>query len=90
MALVYFIALNIADALLTGLAIGLGAIEVNPIMILFSFELGLPVAMFVKTLFALALGGILWQRRKVRVLTFLNYAMLGIVFNNMIVITYTL
>ena len=90
MVLLYFIGLNIADALLTSVAIVLGAIETNPILNLFSFELGLPTAMLVKAVFALALGSILWERRKVRVLVVLNYVMVGIVVNNAIIITYTL
>jgi len=90
MAFCYFIGLNVADALLTGVAIALGAIEVNPVLSLFSVQLGLPKAMFVKTLFALSLGGVVWQRRKLRVLKVLNYIMLGIVISNMLIMSYAL
>ncbi len=90
MVLRYWIALNTIDALLTGLAIWLGAVEANPILNLFAMRLGNPGMLFVKTLFAIAVGGILWERRKMRVLSGLSYLMVGVVIYNMIVITYTL
>ncbi|MEE9325274.1 MAG: DUF5658 family protein [Dehalococcoidia bacterium] len=90
MVLLYFVGLNFADALLTALAIVMGAVEVNPFVDLFSLELGLPKAMLIKILFALALGGVLWQRRKVRLLKVMNYVMLGVVVSNVFVMSYTL
>ena len=90
MGLLYFVGLNFADALLTSLAIVMGAVEANTIQGLFSLEFGLPKAMFIKTLFALALGGVVWQRGKVQVLTGMNYVMVGIVVINAFVITYAL
>ncbi len=90
MVLRYWIALNAIDALLTGLAILLGAVEANPILNLFAFRLGHPGMLFVKVLFAIAMGGILWERRKVRILTGMNFLMVGVVTYNMLVITYIL
>lgn len=90
MVLLYFVGLNFVDALLTALAIVMGAVEVNPFVDLFALELGLPKAMLIKILFALALGGVLWQRRKVRLLKVMNYVMLGVVVSNVFVMSYTL
>jgi len=90
MVLLYFVGLNFVDALLTSLAIVMGAVEVNPFVDLFALELGLPKAMLIKILFALALGGVLWQRRKVRLLKVMNYVMLGVVVSNVFVMSYTL
>lgn len=90
MVLLYFVGLNFVDALLTALAIVMGAVEVNPFVDLFALELGLPKAMLIKILFALALGGVLWQRRKVQLLKVMNYVMLGVVVSNVFVMSYTL
>ncbi len=90
MALRYWIVLNAADAVLTGLAIGLGAQEANPILNLFSSNLGDAGMLFVKSLFAIALGGILWERRKRRILMSMNTLMIGVVIYNMLAITYFL
>jgi len=90
MALRYWIGLNAIDALLTGLALALGAVEANPLLNLVAGSLGHPGMLFVKTLFAIALGGILWERRRVRVLAGLNSLMAGVVIYNMLVITYIL
>lgn len=90
MALRYWIGLNAIDALLTGLAIALGAVEGNPILNLFALRLGHPGMLFIKTLFAISVGGILWERGTMRILTSMNCLMVGVVFYNMIVITYTL
>ena len=46
--------------------------------------------LFVKMLFAIALGGILWQRRAMRVLNAMNFLMMMVVVYNIFVITYTL
>lgn len=90
MALRYWIGLNIADAALTGLALALGTAEANPVLRLFAAQLGYLGMLFVKGLFAISVGGVLWQRGKVKMLTVLNVGMLGIVIYNMVVITYTL
>lgn len=90
MGLRYWIWLNTADALLTGLALALGTSEANPLLNLFAAQLGNPGMLFVKLLFAIALGGILWQRRTMRVLNVMNFLMMMVVIYNMLVITYTL
>ncbi|MEE9248454.1 MAG: DUF5658 family protein [Dehalococcoidia bacterium] len=90
MELRYWIGLNAIDAVLTGLALALGGVEANPILNLFASHMGHPGMLFLKTLFAIALGGIIWQRGTLRTLAGLNYLMVGIVIYNMVVITYTL
>ena len=89
MVLRYWIGLNAADALLTGVGLALGAVEANPLLNLFAEHLGHPGMLFVKTLSAIAIGGILWERRKTRILRSMNFIMLGVVFYNMLIITYT-
>lgn len=90
MALRYWIGLNAADALVTAVAISLGAAEANPLLRLFALRLGMSGMLFVKALFAIALGGVIWQRGKVRMLTVMNYAMLVVLLFNMLMITYAL
>ena len=90
MVLRYWVILNAIDALLTGLALMLGAVEGNMVLQLFSSQIGDMSMLFVKVLIALAIGGILWERGKTRILVALNYAMVAVVFYNMLVITYAL
>ena len=90
MALRYWITLNAADAVLTAIGLALGATEANPVLNAFALRLGHPGMLFIKTLFAIAVGGVLWERSKVRMLTGMNYLMVAVVIYNMIVITYTL
>ena len=86
----YWLGLNAIDAVLTGLAIALGGAEANPLLNLFAMHMGNQGMLFVKTLFAISLGGVLWNRHKIGLLSKLNYLMMGIVIYNMLVITYTL
>ncbi len=90
MVLRYWVILNAIDALLTGIALMLGATEGNMILQLFSSQIGDASMLFVKVLIALAIGGILWERGKARILVALNYAMVVVVIYNMLVITYAL
>ncbi len=90
MVLRYWIGLNTIDAVLTGLAISLGALEANVILNLFAASIGITGMLFVKTLMAISIGGVLWERRMFSVLSKLNLAMLGVVIYNMLVITYSL
>ena len=90
MVLRYWVILNAVDALLTGLALMLGAVEGHMILLLFSSQSGDMSMLFVKVLIALAIRGILWERGKTRILVALNYAMVAVVFYNMLVITYAL
>ncbi|MBI4338856.1 MAG: hypothetical protein HY680_02760 [Chloroflexi bacterium] len=90
MALRYWIGLNAADALLTAVALSMGAMEGNPVLTLFALRLGIPGMLFVKALFAIALGGVIWQRGKVRMLMIMNYVMLAVILYNMLTITYFL
>ncbi len=68
----------------------MGGVEANPLLNLIASRLGDPGMLFVKTLFAIALGGILWNRGNMRTLTKLNYLMVAVVMYNMLIITYTL
>ena len=90
MVLRYWIGLNAIDAVLTGLAISLGALEANVILNLFAASIGITGMLFVKTLMAISIGGVLWERRMFSALNKLNIAMLGVVVYNMLVITYGL
>ena len=90
MSLRYWVALNVIDALLTSLAFNLGAAEANPMLNLFTLHLGNAGMLFVKVLFAVSVGGVLWERRKFRSLNFMNLVMVGVVIYNMLIITYTL
>ncbi len=90
MVLRYWIALNAADAVLTALGLALGATEANPVLNAFALRVGHPGMLFIKALFAIAIGGVLWERSKVRMLTGMNYLMTAVVIYNMIVISYTL
>ena len=82
--------LNSIDAVLTSLALGLGASEANVILNLFAASIGITGMLFVKTLMAISIGGVLWERRMFSALSKLNLAMLGVVVYNMLVITYGL
>ena len=78
-----WIGLNAADALLTGIALPLGAMELNPFLA--------SVAMLlIKILFAVAMGGAVLLRGKARVLRFMNWIMVGVVLYNALIITYAL
>ncbi len=90
MALLAWIGLNFADVLLTGLSIPLGAIELNPFLGTIALALSLERMLFIKTMFAVAIGGALWQRNAFRPLRVLNFAMVGIVMYNALIITYAL
>ncbi len=90
MAFRYWIGLNIIDALLTGFALALGAVEANPLLNLFATHVGHHGMLFIKTLLAISLGGILWERGSIRILTGANSLMLCVVIYNMLVITFIL
>lgn len=90
MAFRYWIGINTADALLTAVALSLGATEGNFLLGLFATRFGVPGMLYLKTLFAISVGGIIWQRGKTRMLTAMNYLMLAVVFYNMLIITYAL
>ncbi len=90
MILLAWIGLNAADALLTGLSFPLGAVELNPFLGTIALALTLERMLMIKILFAVALGGALWQRRALRPLRILNWAMVTIVMYNALIITYAL
>ena len=85
-----WIGLNAADALLTGLSFPLGALEFNPFLGTIALVLSIERMLMIKILFAVALGGALWQRRAFRMLRLLNWAMVFIVSYNALIITYAL
>lgn len=90
MTLLAWIGLNAADALLTGLSFPLGAIELNPFLGTIAIVLSLERMLLIKILFAVALGGALWQRRALQTLRLLNWVMAMIVMYNALIITYAL
>ncbi len=90
MVLLAWIGLNGADALLTGLSFPLGAVELNPFLGTIALALSLERMLMVKILFAVAMGGALWQRRALRSLRLLNWAMVAVVVYNALIITYAL
>jgi hypothetical protein len=90
MTLLAWMGLNSADALLTGLALQLGALEVNPFLGTIAIGLSVERMLLIKTMFAVALGGALWQRNALRPLRVLNWAMVMIVVYNALIITYGL
>ena len=90
MILLAWLGLNTADALLTGLSFSLGALEMNPFLATLALALSLERMLLIKLLFAVAVGGALWQRRAYRMFRLLNYSMIVVVMYNALIITYTL
>lgn len=90
MILLAWLGLNTADALLTGLSFSLGALELNPFLATLALALSLERMLLIKLLFAVAVGGALWQRRAYRMFRLLNYSMIVVVMYNALIITYTL
>ena len=85
-----WIGLNAADALLTGIALPLGAMELNPFLASVATSLSIERMLLMKVLFAVALGGAVFLRGKTRVLRFMNWIMVGVVLYNALIITYAL
>ena len=85
-----WIGLNGADALLTGLSFPLGAVELNPFLGTMALALSVERMLMIKVLFAVALGGALWQRGATRMMRLLNWAMVWVVMYNAMIITYAL
>lgn len=90
MILLAWLGLNTADALLTGLSFSLGALEMNPFLATLALALSLERMLLIKLLFAVAVGGALWQRRAYRMFRLLNYAMIAVIMYNALIITYAL
>ena len=90
MVLLAWIGLNAADAVLTGLSLPLGGMELNPFLGTVALALSVQRMLMIKILFAVALGGALWQRNAFRSLRVLNWAMVTIVVHNALIITYAL
>ena len=86
--LLYWVLLNAVDALLTGLAMSLGATEANPILNLFAADMGIIGMISTKTLMGVWIGSVLLDRKMLGALRKLNFAMLGLVIYNMLVITH--
>ena len=85
-----WIGLNAADALLTGIAFPLGAIELNPYLAHIAGSLGIERMLLIKVLFAVSIGGAVWLRGMERMLRFMNWIMVGVVLYNAMIITYGL
>ncbi len=90
MTLLAWMGLNAADAVLTGLSLPMGALELNPFLGTIALAMSLQHMLFIKVMFAVAMGGALWQRGAYRVLRVLNWAMVWIVAYNALIITYAL
>lgn len=90
MLLQAWIALNAADALLTGVSFTLGAMEINPFLGTIALALSLETMLLIKVLFAVAIGGALWNRRAFRMMKVLNWALVAVVAYNALIITYAL
>jgi len=79
MVLLAWLGVNGADALLTGLSIALGASELNPFLGTIGIALDTQTMLAIKLLFALSIGGVLWERKAFRVLKMLNVAMIVVI-----------
>lgn len=90
MLLQAWIALNAADALLTGVSFTLGAVEFNPFLGSIALALSLERMLLIKVFFAVAIGGALWNRRAFRMMKVLNWALVAVVAYNALIITYAL
>ena len=90
MTLLAWIGLNGADALLTGLSFLMGAVELNPFLGTIALALSVQHMLIIKLLFAVAVGGALWERRAFRTFRVLNWAMASVVMYNALIITYAL
>ncbi len=90
MVLLAWLGVNGADALLTGLSIALGASELNPFLGTIGIALGTQTMLAIKLLFALSIGGVLWERKAFHVLKILNVAMIVVICYNALIISYGL
>ena len=90
MVLLAWMGVNGADALLTALSLALGASELNPFLGTIGIVLGTQTMLAIKLLFALSIGGVLWERGAFRVMRTLNIAMVLVVFYNALIISYSL
>ena len=90
MLLQAWIGLNAVDALLTGVSFALGAMELNPFLGSIALALRLERMLLIKVFFAIAIGGALWNRRAFRMMKVLNWALVGVVAYNALIITYAL
>ena len=90
MVLLAWLGVNGADALLTGLSIALGASELNPFLGTIGIALDTQTMLAIKLLFALSIGGVLWERKAFHVLKILNVAMIVVICYNALIISYGL
>ena len=88
MVLLAWMGVNGADALLTALSLALGASELNPFLGTIGIVLGTQTMLAIKLLFALSIGGGLWERGAFRIMRTLNIAMVLVVCYNALIISY--
>ena len=88
--LLAWMGVNAADALLTALSLALEASELDPLLGTIGVALGTQTMLTFKLLFALSIGGILWERGAFRIMRSLNIAMVLVVFYNALIISYGL
>ena len=85
-----WIGLHAADALLTGIAFPLGAIELNPFLASIAASFGAERMLLMKFLLSVAMGRAVWLSGKRRMLRTMNWVMVGVVLYNAMIITYAL
>ena len=90
MLLQAWIGLNVVDVVLTALSFAFGALEFNPYLGTIALTLGPERMLAIKLLFAVAIGGALWQRKAHGVLKILNWSLVVVVMYNALIITYAL
>ena len=90
MLLQAWIGLNVVDVVLTALSFAFGALEFNPYLGTIALTLGPERMLAIKLLFAVAIGGALWQRTAHGVLKILNWSLVVVVMYNALIITYAL
>jgi len=90
MVLLAWMGVNGADALLTALSLALGASELNPFLGTIGIVLGTQTMLAIKLLFALSIGGVLWEHGAFRMMRTPNIAMVLVVCYYALVISYGL
>ena len=90
MVLLAWMRVNGADVQLTGLSIAWYVSEMNPHLGTVGVALGTQTMLAIKLMFAMSLGGVLWERGAFRVLRVLNVAMIVVISYNALIISYRL
>jgi len=89
-ALLVWIALNAADALITWYSFGVGAAEGNPLLTSVQHALGAGPMLLLKMAGAVLVGALVWRWGKRHVLRAMSWGMLIVVAYNLAIIGYLL